>query len=150
MKVVVRKGLKLDLPYVLEFVAAATSGVSSSILLPEMERRFEVKRRAAQDALTILVRGGWLERRNEPDDARRKNYCVTEKGWQALQTFDGWYELRLARWRYSSTSTRARNRRARGPVVNMPPLRWIAIYAGNVLRDRQLSKESKGRTNKRL
>jgi DNA-binding MarR family transcriptional regulator len=132
MKVVVRKGLKLDLPPVLEFVAAASSGVASSILLPEIERRFSCKRRAAQDALAILIRGGWLERDNDPDDERRKTYHVTPTGEQALQTFDGWRELRLARWRYSTVSTRARRRRTPARLVDAPALRWISLYARNV------------------
>lgn len=139
MKKVVRKTLKLDLPYVLEFIAAAFSGVGSSILLPEIQRHFGCKRRAAQDALSILVKGGWVERRSDPDDSRRKNYYVTEKGEHALESFDGWYDLRLARWRYSTTSTRARTRRLK-PRSTLAPVRWISVYARNVQRDVALAR----------
>lgn len=112
MKVVVRRGLKLDLPIVLAFVRAFP-GVPSSTLLPAMMESFQCSRRAAQDALRILVVGGWLERRDDENDRRRKLYYVTEKGERDVQTWDGWREMRLSRWRYSSTSTRARQRRER-------------------------------------
>jgi DNA-binding MarR family transcriptional regulator len=109
MKIVVRKSLRLDLPVVLDFVAVCP-GVASAILLPEMQRRFGCKRRAAQDALAILIRGGWLERHDDDTDARRKRYYVTAKGEDDLQTWDGERAIRLARWRYSTISTRARQR----------------------------------------
>jgi hypothetical protein len=110
MKVVVRKGLKLDLPYALGMVYA-WPGVSSPTLLTEMQRAFGCKRRAAQDALSILVAGGWLERRNDETDARRKTYFVTNKGTRDLGEWSGWRKMRLSRWSLSTTSTRARRRR---------------------------------------
>jgi DNA-binding MarR family transcriptional regulator len=111
MKIVTRKSLKLDLPLVLGFVAAYP-GVPSSILIPEMQRSFRCKKRAAQDALSILIAGGWLKRCNDERDARRKRYFLTVKGEEGLQTADGWREMRLSRWRHSTTSTRARRRRS--------------------------------------
>ena len=117
MKVVIRKGLKLDLPLVLAFVAACP-GVASSLLLPELQREFQCERRAAQDALAVLISGGWLERRDAVSDARRKEYYVTAQGEDAWRTDHGWRETRFARWRYSTTSTRARRSRRSDPSAN--------------------------------
>jgi DNA-binding MarR family transcriptional regulator len=117
MKVVIRKGLKLDLPLVLAFVAACP-GVASSLLLPELQREFRCERRAAQDALAVLIAGGWLERRDAAGDARRKQYVVTPQGEEAWRTDEGWRETRLARWHYSTTSTRARRMSRSDPSVN--------------------------------
>jgi hypothetical protein len=111
-EVVVRKSVKLDLPFVLGMVYGWPN-VPSSVLLEEMQRTFRCKRRAAQDALHVLIEGGWLERLDYPQDARRKLYRVTEHGAKGLSRWSGWREMRVARWRYSSTSTRARTRRSR-------------------------------------
>lgn len=113
MKIVTRKSLKLDLPIVLGFIYGYP-GVPSSVLLEEMQQVFGCKRRSAQDAVHILIAGGWLERRDDKDDARRKNYFVTTKGAHDLEEWRGWREMRLARWQYSSTSTRTRRRPSRG------------------------------------
>ena len=67
---------------------------------------------AAQDALTILVRGGWLERRDDERDTRRKRYFVTETGRHDLQTTTGHAAMRYARRRYSTTSSTRRRRAA--------------------------------------
>jgi hypothetical protein len=116
VKVVVRRSVKLDLPFVLGMIYAWPN-VSSSVLLREMEQSFGCQRRAAQDALHILIEGGWLERLDDPDDARRKLYCVTEVGALALGRWSGWRQMRAARWRYSSTSTKARARRSRPSLL---------------------------------
>jgi hypothetical protein len=113
MKIVVRKSVKLDIPHVLGFLAGG-SGVASSILIPEVERVFGCNKRAAQDALAILIAGGWLERRDDPNDTRRKTYWITDKGAEDLYKESGWRHMRWARWQHSRTSTRARNRRGAG------------------------------------
>jgi DNA-binding MarR family transcriptional regulator len=112
--IVVRRSVKLDLPQVAAFVAAR-DGARSDQLLNQLQRTFGCQRRAAQDALTILVRGGWLERRDDEHDARRKRYLLTQHGHDDLRTAHGQREMRLARWQHSTTSTRARKQRARQP-----------------------------------
>jgi DNA-binding MarR family transcriptional regulator len=112
MKVIVRRGIKLDLPLVLDFVATCPTTAHSSVLIPAMRRRFGCKTRAAQDALRILIEGGWLERKDDDTDRRRKLYVVTDLGRTDLQVIDGWRHMRWARWLHSRTSTRARQRRA--------------------------------------
>jgi hypothetical protein len=89
------------------------------MLLREMQVTFGCKRRAAQDALHILIEGGWLERRNDETDRRRKRYFVTEQGERDLLIDAGWRAMRLARWKYSSTSTRARKMRRRVPTHHL-------------------------------
>jgi hypothetical protein len=110
MKTIVRKSIKLDIPYVLDFVAACPGTAHSSILIPAMRRRFGCKTRAAQDALRILIDGGWLLRADDESDRRRKIYVVTDKGRRDLGVIDGWRSMRWARWLYSRTSTRTRRR----------------------------------------
>jgi DNA-binding MarR family transcriptional regulator len=112
--IVVRRSLKLDLPQVAAFIAAR-DGTHSDQLLDQLQRTFGCKRRAAQDALTILVRGGWLERRDDEQDARRKRYFLTPRGHDELGTLHGQREMRLARWQHSTTSTRAPKRRGSQP-----------------------------------
>jgi DNA-binding MarR family transcriptional regulator len=114
MNIALGKRVKLDLPLVAQFVCA-NDGAPSRKLLEDLQARFGCGRRAAQDALSILVRGGWLERRDDQDDARRKEYFVTQRGREALRTLRGEREMRFARWSYSTTSTRARKRRRREP-----------------------------------
>jgi DNA-binding MarR family transcriptional regulator len=99
--------VKLDLPEVAAFVYRR-DGAPSGQLLEELQQVFGCKRRAAQDALGILVSGGWLERRDDSRDARRKRYFLTSLGKRDLTTISGEREMRYARWRYSTTSTRAR------------------------------------------
>jgi DNA-binding MarR family transcriptional regulator len=111
VKVVVRKGMKLDLPYLLAFVSTCPGIPYSSVLIPAMRRRFGCKTRAAQDALRILIEGGWVIRVDDQADRRRKIYVVTDKGRRDLSSIDGWRHLRFARWLHSRTSTRARKRR---------------------------------------
>jgi DNA-binding MarR family transcriptional regulator len=119
MKIVVRKGMKLDMPHVLGFVATYPLSAKSAILIPALERRFGCKRRAAQDALAILIAGGWVQRLDDATDRRRKVYRVTPQGRRDLEVAEGLRRLRRARWFYSRTSTRARNRRkAHGEYVS--------------------------------
>ena len=103
--------VKLDLPAVAQS-AAADDGASSPQLLQKLQETFGCKRRAAQDAPTILVRGGWLERRDDKHDARRKRYFVTETARHDLQTTTGHAAMRYARRRYSTTSSTRRRRAA--------------------------------------
>jgi DNA-binding MarR family transcriptional regulator len=124
MKTVVRKSVKLDVPLVARFVAER-NGMASPALLVEIQAAFRCGRRAAQDALTILVRGGWLDRRSSPHDQRRKHYFVTDKGWEDLPTWSGERDMRLARWEHSTTSTRARYR----PSCPTNPMIWHAMMA---------------------
>lgn len=114
MKTVVRKSVKLDLPVVALFVTER-NGRNSAELLEEIQIAFDCSRRAAQDALTILVRGGWLDRKSSRRDRRRKHYYVTDKGWADLATWSGEREMRLARWTHSTTSSRPRSRPSRRP-----------------------------------
>jgi hypothetical protein len=98
--------VKLDIPQVLKFVAAR-DGASSPELLRELQDRFACGHRAAQDALGVLVGGGWLERRNDLNDRRRKRYFVTELGRDDLVTIPGHRAMRYARRSYSTCSTKA-------------------------------------------
>lgn len=111
MKIVVRQGMKLDLPLVLSFVPQS-GWTPTRLLLDEIQRRFDCKLRAAQDAISILRAGGWIKHGRAKGDHRKSGYRITAKGKQALALDEGWRELRLSRWQYSTTSTRARKRRA--------------------------------------
>src|SRR5207245_8876524 len=103
--------VKLDLPAVAQS-AAADDGASSPQLLQKLQETIGCKRRAAQDALTILVRGGWLERRDDKHDARRKRYFLTETARHDLQTTTGHAAMRYARRRHSTTPNARRRRTA--------------------------------------
>jgi DNA-binding MarR family transcriptional regulator len=109
-----RAAVKLDLPAVARFVRDR-DGAASGVLLDALQKAFGCKKRAAQDALSILIRGRWLERRDDEQDARRKYYYLTSLGKRDLATLSGEIGMRYARWRYSTTSTRARRLRGREP-----------------------------------
>lgn len=129
MKIVVRKSVKLDLPLVARFVADR-DGMASSELLEEIQSAFGCGRRAAQDALTILVSGGWLDRKSSRLDQRRKHYFITDKGWEELPTWSGEREMRLARWEHSTTSTRARTRPSRRSDISIVPAVMAVLDRG--------------------
>jgi DNA-binding MarR family transcriptional regulator len=109
---------KIDLQAVLRFVAAHPSTAADE-LVGWMVDAFGCRERAARDNLTVLVRGGWLERRRDERDRRRICYALTDKGREDMQGSFGQSLLKRARKRYStclSGSARARQARMGEPT----------------------------------
>jgi DNA-binding MarR family transcriptional regulator len=116
MPTALSRTVKLDIPAVARFIEIH-DGAQSAQLLEGLQQTFGCKRRAAQDALTILVRGGWLERQEDEHDARRKHYVLTQQGRDDLSTVSGHREMRYARRRFSTTSKRARRLPITEPIL---------------------------------
>jgi len=121
MPIALGRKLKLDIPIVAQFVAER-NGAPLARLLEELQESFGCRRRAAQDALAILVSGGWLTRSAAKNDRRQKHYFLTQQGGDDLCSARGRREMRCARWRYSTTSTKARKRRGIEPHLAPEPL----------------------------
>jgi len=71
MPIALGRKLKLDIPIVAQFVAER-NGAPLARLLEELQESFGCRRRAAQDALAILVSGGWLTRSAARDTTGRR------------------------------------------------------------------------------
>jgi hypothetical protein len=70
---------KIDLQAVLRYVGERKV-VSSDELRRWIIETFGCGERAAKDALSVLVRGGWLTKLRDERDRRRSRYLLTEKG----------------------------------------------------------------------
>jgi DNA-binding MarR family transcriptional regulator len=87
---------KVWLPGALQLLAELEP-LRRGLLVGELAHRFGCSRRAAEDALTVLLRGGYVERTNSLADGRGRDYRVSERG-HALVAHPGHPGLlRLAR-----------------------------------------------------
>jgi len=67
------------------------------LLVLELSHRYRCSGRAAEDALTVLLRGGYIERTRSAGDGRRRDYRVSERGHALLNHHNGPAVLRTAR-----------------------------------------------------
>jgi DNA-binding MarR family transcriptional regulator len=79
-------------------------------LLAWIQETFHCKERAAKDAVSILVKGGWVDALRLPSDRRRKRYLLTEKGRADMQGSFSKAALQGGRRRHS-TCLNAKGRR---------------------------------------
>ena len=67
------------------------------LLVLELSHRYRCSGRAAEDALTVLLRGGYIERTRSAGDGRGRDYRVSERGHALLSHHNGAVVLRTAR-----------------------------------------------------
>jgi DNA-binding PadR family transcriptional regulator len=101
---------KIDLQAVLRHVGEHNV-VPSDELRRWMMETFDCKKRAAKDALSVLVRGGWLTKSRAERDRRRSRYSLTEKGREDTVGIFGQGALMRGRRYYSTCLSGAGRRR---------------------------------------
>jgi len=71
---------KVDLWVALALVASCGEGLGSGALVARLVGLFACRERTGKDAVAVLRRAGYLERRTETTDARRRSYRLSERG----------------------------------------------------------------------
>jgi DNA-binding MarR family transcriptional regulator len=101
---------KVDLRSALELVAG-TEHHNARSLIRVLCNRFSCNERAAADALSILVRGRWLEQSRSDKDGRESTYVLTERGRSLLTHPRGALVLRNARKLFTTCASPRTKRR---------------------------------------
>jgi len=87
---------KVDLGLVLAVIAAGLN-MGSCEFVATLAHHFNCSERAANDALAVLRRGGYVDAERDERDGRRRRFLVTERGARLAFAPYGWLILRLAR-----------------------------------------------------
>jgi Winged helix DNA-binding domain len=101
---------KVDLQAVLHYVGERNV-VSSDELRRWIVETSDCRERAAKDALSVLVRGGWLTKSRDEHDRRRSRYSLTEKGREDTVGMFGQGALERGRRLHSTCLSSAGRRR---------------------------------------
>ena len=113
---------KVDLQAVLRMIASEGE-VTYGRLIGWTTRKFDCRERAAKDNVSVLLKGGWIEKRTDPSEQRRASYKLTEKGHADMSGTFGRTALRRGRRLYSTClSRRARTRQAARREAAQTPL----------------------------
>lgn len=113
---------KIDLQSVLRFIASREK-VEYAPLIAWITKTFDSRERAAKDNVSVLMKGGWLEKRDNTNDRRRTRYALTEKGKSDMAGSFGRTALARGRRLYSTClSGSARRRQAAKRLAADNPL----------------------------
>jgi hypothetical protein len=103
---------KVELQTVLRFIASQEE-VAYAPLIGWMTRTFDCRERAAKDNVSVLLKGGWIEKRTHSSEQRRASYRLTGNGHADMAGTLGRTALKRGRRLYSTClSGRARTRQA--------------------------------------
>ena len=113
---------KVDLQAVLRMIASREE-VAYGPLIGWITRTFDCRERAAKDNVSVLLKGGWIDKRTHSSEQRRASYTLTEKGHADMTGNFGRTPLKRGRRLYSTClSGRGRTRQAARRKAAQNPL----------------------------